>query len=158
MFSYGSNTNVDQMRKRCPGAKRVGGLVLPDGKLVFRGVADIVYCKGSSIAGVVWRINKSHERELDRYEGVASGMYKKKYVTLSINKGESEPCLYYTMRNKDGVAPPSERYFNTILEGFTHFKLDEELLYTALDESWNNKALTPAIRRRRVREQSAVQQ
>jgi gamma-glutamylcyclotransferase (GGCT)/AIG2-like uncharacterized protein YtfP len=156
-YAYGSNTNPDQMRRRCPGAVKVGPLVLPHGKLVFRGVADIVYCENSHIAGAVWRINKSHERALDQFEGVAQGMYKKKYIRLSIKGGESEPCLFYAMRNKRGVAPPSEQYFNTILEGFEYFKLDQDMLYAALDASWDNKALTPDIRRRRVRQQSVVQ-
>ena len=40
-FAYGANLNLQNMRYRCPNAKVVGHLNLPEYQLVFKGVADI---------------------------------------------------------------------------------------------------------------------
>ncbi len=155
-FSYGSNISPRQMQQRCPGAERVGALVLPKGRLVFRQVADIIYDPNSTIAGAVWRITERHERTLDHYEGVASGVYKKKYIKLSIKGGPSEDCLYYKMTDKSGVAPPTLDYYHTILEGYEAFKLDKELLLEAVHRSYDKKNITPDIARRRRKSTSPI--
>jgi hypothetical protein len=155
-FAYGSNINEAQMQERCPGAKLIGPLTLPKGRLVFRQVADIVYDRNSTIDGVVWRIKPWHERILDRFEGVGSKTYSKKYIKLSIKGGPSEPCLYYKMVDYDGVAPPTLDYYHRILDGYRTHGLDEEKLNAAVDRSHDNKNLTPDIKRRRTRTTSPI--
>lgn len=155
-FAYGSNMSPEQMAERCPGSELVGPLTLPDGRLVFRQVADIIYSKGSTIHGVVYRISESDERTLDRAEGVGSGVYSKKYIRLSIKGGESEKCLYYKMTGNDGVAPPTLDYYHRILDGYRAHGFDEEKLNEAVDRSWNDKNMTPDIRRRRERSSSPI--
>jgi len=150
-FAYGSNLNPAQMRVRCPGAKRCGPLILPNGRLVFRNVADVVIDHNSVIAGGVWRITAQHERDLDRFEGVGSKWYRKRYIKLSLNEGESEDCLYYQMITKTGVMPPSQAYYNTMLEGYRWFGLDETLLNQALHDSWDDKNITVVLRDRHIR-------
>jgi len=155
-FAYGSNINEAQMRLRCPGAEVVGKITLPKGRLVFRGVADIVYDKNSTIDGVVYRIKDWHEEDLDAHEGVAKGVYAKRYIKLSIKGGPSEPCLYYKMVGNDGVAPPIFDYYSRILEGYKKHGLDVDKLNDAVDKSWDDKNLTPDIRRRRRRTTSPI--
>jgi hypothetical protein len=41
-FAYGSNLNIAGMAQRCPAAKPVSRFLLPNARLVFRGVADCI--------------------------------------------------------------------------------------------------------------------
>ena len=68
-FAYGANTNNENMKYRCPLAINLGKLILPDYRLVFRGVADIEPYAGSSVQGVLWEITEDCEKSLDVYEG-----------------------------------------------------------------------------------------
>ena len=55
-MAYGMNTNRDAMANRCPKAKPLGGFYLPDTRLVFRGVADIVPDPDYICPVVLWRL------------------------------------------------------------------------------------------------------
>lgn len=123
-------------------------MYLPNGRLVFRSVADVVVDPEGKIAGAVWRVATADEIALDQCEGVGRS-YRKKNIKLSIKGGQSERCVVYQMLSRDGVAPPSQDYFNLILEGYKHFKLDQRYLYDALSESWADKNLTHDVKRRR---------
>src|SRR5215471_3552853 len=103
-FAYGSNLHVGQMAQRCPAAKPLGRIILPDWKLVFRGVADCVPEPGAVCYGGVWRITQDCERALDRYEGVRSGAYRKQYVPVT-GDVEGEALIY--VMNSTGIFPPS---------------------------------------------------
>jgi len=148
VFAYGSNLNRQQMKRRCPTAVKVGPLYLPNGRLTFRSVADVTIDPDGKIPGGVWRISSADEVALDNFEGVGRA-YKKKNIKLSIKGGQSERCVVYQMLARDGVAPPSEEYFNLILDGYKFFGLDPAPLYEALSESWADKNITHDIRRRR---------
>ena len=50
------NTNVGEMRYRCPGAECIGSASIANYKLAFRTHADIEESQGSEIKGVVWQI------------------------------------------------------------------------------------------------------
>lgn len=150
MFSYGSNLNIDNMMYRCPQAEKLGRLRLRDWQLVFRGVADIVPMPGAICWGGVWRITPACERALDRYEGVDGGMYRKEYLPIKRTPHGETDMLIYVM-NSTGVYPPSERYLQTIIEGYRDFGLPKsasDLLDRALWESWAEKAPTAAERQR----------
>jgi gamma-glutamylcyclotransferase (GGCT)/AIG2-like uncharacterized protein YtfP len=148
VFAYGSNLNREQMKRRCPTAVKVGPLYLPNGRLIFRSVADVVIDPDGKIPGGVWRISSADERALDIFEGVGRS-YRKKNIKLSIKGGQSERCVVYQMLARDGIAPPSQDYFDTILQGYKFFGLDKRYLYEALSESWADKNITYDIRRRR---------
>lgn len=150
MWAYGSNLNPRNMRIRCPAARRVGPLEVEGGALVFRAVADVTTRENSRVPGGVWRITKTCERELDRFEGVRSKFYRKRYLTLKV-KGVTEECLYYQMHTKMGIMPPAEEYLQTILQGYEYFDLDQQWLDLALHESWNDKKITPMLRARHIR-------
>jgi hypothetical protein len=151
-FAYGSNLNVAAMKRRCPKAKKVGRLILPNAKLVFRGVADVIWAPKSRCPGGLWEITRKCEAALDRYEGVASGLYRKEYLTVRLAKGgEPQQVLVYLM-NSDGVMPPWEEYIDTIAQGYRDFGLDRYLCYLdqALEHSWAEKNKTRHLHRRWV--------
>ena len=54
--AYGSNLHEKQMLARCPRAERVSVIMLPDYRLVFRGVADVEECEGSEVPVGLWSI------------------------------------------------------------------------------------------------------
>ena len=70
-MAYGSNLNLANMATRCPDAKHLGSMYIPNWKLVFRHVADIVpsYDKEDLLPVGVWEITKDCEKALDFYEG-----------------------------------------------------------------------------------------
>lgn len=156
-WAYGSNLSPVNMRNRCPSAKRVGPLPMGSGRLVFRGIADVTSDPESVIQGGVWRITAHCERELDRYEGVTSGLYLKKYLTLRI-RGKVEQCLYYKMnaRYRFAIMPPSESYIRKIAAGYEYFGLDMTALEMALQASWENKNPTEWGRARYKRNTEAL--
>lgn len=149
-WAYGSNLNVKQMRKRCPGAQPAGAFVVKGARLVFRGVADVVVEEGSFCAGGLWKITPRCERELDAYEGVGSGLYLKKYFKVRRSKHVYK-CLFYQMRGERGVVPPGQHYLDSIVQGYRDFDLDLDLLDVAVQEAWGNKKMTPRLRERQVR-------
>lgn len=150
MLSYGSNLNFDAMRRRCPKAKPVGPLLLDNGLLVFRSVADIISRPGCRVVGGLWEITPECEVVLDRYEGVRTGLYAKRYLMLE-HEGEPTRCLFYQMQVR-GISPPSEGYLDVIRKGYEDFGLDQTLLDRAVRHSWRKRNDTPYIRRRYMRD------
>lgn len=148
-WAYGSNLCKDNMRERCPLARPYAPLIVDDGLLVFRGVADVVHSPGNKVAGALWKITPSCERALDRYEGVASGLYVKKYMTIR-TQGETHPVLYYKMRS-GGVMPGNEHYLRTIFNGYQDWDLDIDLLDWSHKDAYASKEVTEFLASRRKR-------
>lgn len=145
-LAYGSNMNRAQMARRCPKAKALRAITIDDARLVFRGVADIEYHKGASVPVVLWEITAECERSLDRYEGVAGGVYEKRMIPLD----NGEQALTYIMRS-NGVAPPSRDYYERIKQGYADFGIDPEPLDVALKHSHVKTNHTAETRRRMAR-------
>lgn len=78
-FAYGSNLSPAQMQRRCPGARAVGVARLDGWRfhITVRGGANVVRRRGATTYGVVWRLTPRHIAELDRWEGVAVGAYRR---------------------------------------------------------------------------------
>ena len=146
-FAYGSNLCVDQMRRRCPRAKKVQKLYMTEAKLVFRGVADMTLAKDSMVPGGVWEITKECERTLDQHEGVRQGLYIKRYVPLPQN-GVKRDCLLYQMKVHRGIQPPTDKYIDLIERGYDDFGLDKAYLNEALEDAWGRKDVTPMLMER----------
>lgn len=146
-FAYGSNLNLEQMRRRCPRAVPLGKYFLQDARLVFRGVADCIYEPGSQCPGGIWRITPNCEEALDRYEGVRSGMYSKNWLPIPGGEPGETDVLYYSM-NSDGIMPPSKTYLAGIVQGYKDFHLDLALLDAAVKHSWDKEDRTHVERQR----------
>ena len=145
-FAYGSNLNKAAMRRRCPDATPLGELMLPNSRLVFRGVADCIEEPGAVCPGGVWKITPRCERALDIYEGVSTGFYSK--VHLPIEAPDEDKLMLYVM-NSTGVMPPTVGYLDTIRQGYRDFGLALAPLKAAVRQAWDDKDKTFAERRRR---------
>jgi hypothetical protein len=131
------------MARRCPTAEPLGPLIMPNTRLVFRGVADVIREDGVECPGGIWRITPECEAALDRYEGFDPehpdrGMYRKEIVQVDgLPDGETEIMLY--AMNSRGIYPPSEGYYGTIVQGYRDFGLDAAPLRMALKHAHDAK-------------------
>tara|TARA_R110000851_G_scaffold131282_1_gene265111 strand:+ start:1262 stop:1789 length:528 start_codon:yes stop_codon:yes gene_type:complete len=129
--AYGSNLNKDQMRIRCPSANPVASYDLKGHALKFRGVADVECAAKNSAVGLgLWRITKTCEKALDRYEGFPN-LYTKKFIHTHYGK-----VMLYVMCDQDSIYPPSDGYLNGIATGYFDFNLDNHLLKEAVTDSY----------------------
>ena len=131
-FAYGANLNLTNMKHRCPNAKRVCNLDLPDWRLVFKSVADIEPAPYNNVNGVVWEITEECEKSLDIFEGFPR-LYRKEYFVVKMPDGSVEDVMFYKM-NREGYALPSEGYFNTIKTGYIQNRIPTSGLFNTLSE------------------------
>ena len=148
-LAYGSNMNKAQMSGRCPAAKPLGLAFLPDWKLVFRNVADIIPSPGDKCMVSMWEITDACERALDRYEGFNAkspnqGLYRKTYWTK-----DATTYMAYVMNKNYGISPPGQFYYDSILNGFKDFGADISYLETALEHSFDNQSGRGYIRKKK---------
>ena len=118
-LAYGSNLNKAQMTVRCPKATAMGVMLLPDYRLVFKGVADIIPSKGWKVPVALWRITEDCEKSLDRYEGFPN-LYRKEFFE---NKKTGHVYMAYVMNNH-GLMTPSVHYVKAIRDGYDDFGID----------------------------------
>ncbi|MEQ2007749.1 MAG: gamma-glutamylcyclotransferase family protein [Limisphaerales bacterium] len=135
-FAYGSNMDVDQMASRCPGAVLVGRALLPEQafRINTHGVATVIPAKGSDVHGVLWKIAPAHEASLDRYEGVASGFYRKAMVRVRLAEGpEVEALCYIAGDDRPGRARPG--YMERVQAAGENHRLPDDYIL-ALRSRW----------------------
>ena len=124
-FAYGSNLDPAQMEHRCPGAEPAGIAVL-DGwgfRIGRRGFATIVPAEDAATWGGLWTVTAAHLASLDRFEGVASGNYRRETFTVRREGAEVDAVVYV----EDFVGPgaPTSAYLGRILAGAQWFGLPE---------------------------------
>lgn len=137
-IAYGSNLNLDQMFRRCPGAIVIGSAVIKGHKLVFRGnsrsgVANIEPSAGEQVPVGIWAITPDDEVALDRYEGYPF-LYTKKFYTVTVN-GRRIRAMAYIMTPGHRIEPPLMGYLHTILQGYDDFGFDPKPLFAAADKA-----------------------
>lgn len=120
--AYGSNMNLEQMKRRCPKAKVIGKGELMGYKITFRGkeagVANVEQSSQERVPIVLWAITQECERALDRYEGYPR-LYKKELVTIATADGEQTAMVYVMAKEYEKMpAMPSDYYFEIIRQGY----------------------------------------
>jgi len=136
-FAYGSNLNHEHMKFRCPKAKFIRKMTLPNYELVFRSVADIQDAPGKWVEGGLFRITDDCEKALDTYEGYPH-LYTKKYYKMwhdDLRSFVPQKIMFYSMVDKDVVHPPSEGYLRTIMAGYNDCEISTDALMKAVNES-----------------------
>ena len=135
--AYGSNLHEKQMLARCPRAERVSTTVLPDYRLVFRGVADIEPCEGSEVPIGLWQITGHCEAALDRYEGYPN-LYGK--VTMPIpNTNGFRDMMFYQMKDRHTVYPPADFYLDSLIQGYKDWNISPDYLKEAVRDSFTRE-------------------
>jgi hypothetical protein len=103
-LAYGSNLCADQMARRCPAAKPGEVVELPGWRFVInrRGVATLLPDPGACAVGLVWHLTAACEAALDRYEGVADGLYRREEIAA----GGAPALIYLAAETRPGMPRP----------------------------------------------------
>lgn len=133
-FAYGSNLDIHQVETRCPGAVLLGKATLNGYELAFdtAGYLTITKREGSHVQGALWALDSSHVASLDRYEGVASGCYRKETVTVG-REGDVVPAtleamVYISERTPLRRYTEKYDYIDRVVEAGRVMQLDEATL------------------------------
>jgi gamma-glutamylcyclotransferase (GGCT)/AIG2-like uncharacterized protein YtfP len=131
-FAYGSNLWRHQMIERCPEHREIGAGNLAGWRWIIttRGYASIVVSEGYYVLGIVYELSESDVRNLDRFEGVAKGAYRKETLAVDVD-GRGLNCLVYI----DPVTEegqPREEYITRINNGIRDAGFPDEYITRSL--------------------------
>lgn len=145
-IAYGSNLNLPQMARRCPTAKVLGKSELKDYELLFRGsktgsYATVEPCEGKNVPVILWSVGKNDEFALDRYEGYPT-FYEKENMPIELD-GKTVDAFVYVMTQGHQLGMPSQRYVDTIAEGYQSAGFDFSILEDAINETAQRMAEEP---------------
>ena len=144
--AYGSNMDLEQMARRCPGAVTFDKGVVRGYRLLFKGSASGSYatiepCEGAEVPVLLWEIGPRHERALDRYEGFPT-FYQKRDVAVETEGGELTG-MAYVMNPARPFGAPDEWYYDVLESAYERFGFDKAILEEALDDSMAEAAKRP---------------
>ena len=133
-IAYGSNLNIAQMRIRCPHARFIGVSELRNYRLAFKGHSHgafltIEHYEGGRVPVVVWAVSNGDIKMLNQYEGYPDFYYTEE-MEVPVD-GRMLNAFVYIMAGKRHFGLPSDMYFETCLDGYKDFHLDENILWDA---------------------------
>lgn len=143
-LAYGSNLNLEQMKRRCPRAKLMGYAYVEDYRLIFRGSGSGNYLSiepapGRMVPCGVFSITANDEKNLDQYEGFPC-FYRKKEITTLLNalNGDSRivSAMVYYLPKSCPAGMPTTRYVLTCKQGYADCGFDEAALVKAMTDTW----------------------
>lgn len=147
-IAYGSNLNVNQMKKRCPSARIIGISNIQNYELLFKGSKTGYYLTiepkvGESVPVAVWETTVEDEKALDCYEGFPV-FYDKTEMTLPVKeiqtgKVKNRKGYVYIMNQNRPCGIPDPYYVNTCMEGYLYFGFDTKILKKAIEKSKRNE-------------------
>ena len=114
-FAYGANMDAAAMAARCPGSRLIGqGRLNRHRFIVMReGYASVVRDPRATVWGVVWELALADVPALDRYEGVAGGLYIKAYQPVTLKGGAKHALIYLGGSAAQGAPRPG--YLESVL-------------------------------------------
>jgi cation transport regulator ChaC len=122
-FAYASNMNRAQMKSRAgeifeEKLGRLENYELAFNKKVRGGTAgaNVRPASGKAVEGVLYRINESAFRNLDRAEG-APVHYRRIQVTVKDREGKPVPAQAFIATKVEKGLRPASHYLKTILDG-----------------------------------------
>ena len=135
-FAYGSNMNLEQMARRCPGAQLGSRARLPSWRYFINGngYAGIEEFSGSEVCGCLWKLDYRHWEALDQYEGVDGGYYEKKILKVEREIGNEEIDAWVYLSNDYDYWIPSSEYQANVIRGAKDASLSNS--YISLLEDW----------------------
>jgi len=124
-FAYGSNLWRQQMMRRCPDHREVGAGCLKGWRwiITIRGYASIVVSEGDYVLGTVYELSVADLLNLDRFEGVAQGAYRKEMIAVDVD-GQELDCLVYIDPVVE-AGEPKEEYIARINSGIRDAEFPE---------------------------------
>lgn len=133
-FAYGSNLSIEGMADRTlDSSELVCKAVLPDYKLTFRGVADIVPAPQRNVQGGLWFLTIRGVEAIDLYEGVPT-LYEQIFITVETEYGPIDAMSYRMTAPTYQTSPPGDYYLQIIRDGYLDWGLDTAELSRALSD------------------------
>ena len=128
-FAYGSNMDVRQMAVRCPDAVVIERACLRGHNFLINthGVATVIPAEEASVHGILWNISARDEASLDRYEGVATGFYRKSAMPVQTEGGGQADALIYIAED-DQPGQPRIGYMEQVVESAQLHALGDQYL------------------------------
>jgi gamma-glutamylcyclotransferase (GGCT)/AIG2-like uncharacterized protein YtfP len=110
---------------RCPDAIALGAARLNDWawRIGGRGYATVSPSPGHHVWGAIWNVSDSDLASLDRYEGVAGGLYRRELTTVMAKNQPVDVHLY--IENYDDHGMPRPDYLERIIAGARWFDLPQ---------------------------------
>ncbi|MDB5512730.1 MAG: hypothetical protein JWR08_2213 [Enterovirga sp.] len=114
-FAYGSNMDRAQMALRCPASTARGPARLARHRLVImrEGYASVVRDPRREVHGILWDLALADMPSLDRYEGVAGGLYVKAQLPVLAEAGPRRALVY--LGRDAGPGLPRPGYLDAVL-------------------------------------------
>ena len=126
-FAFGSNLDLKQMARRCPGATVGPFATLQDHRLLFRGpssrrkagVATVDAHPGESVPGLLFEVGEACLAVLDRLEGHPA-WYQRTWLEVETADGERVEALLYRLPERVVAMAPTEAYVGQIGRAYAH--------------------------------------
>ena len=128
-FAYGHNTNKEQFYKRIPKAQLIGKANLNHYKFSLEQYSDIKPNGSSHVEGVLWKIPKDSEPQLNKYEQ----FYERIPVIVSCS-GKKYKAYAYKIKGEHYGKNPSQDYIDYVRKGYKENDLPESQLDKAVKE------------------------
>jgi gamma-glutamylcyclotransferase (GGCT)/AIG2-like uncharacterized protein YtfP len=107
-FAYGSNMDLAAMAQRCPASKPVGPARLARHRFLINadGYATVARHPRGDVHGMLFDLALSDMPALDRYEGIARGLYTKVQQPVITTAGPRKAMVYIGRSAEPGVPKP----------------------------------------------------
>jgi hypothetical protein len=107
-FAYGANIDREAMARRCPRSKALGLARLARHRLAAmrEGWLTAVRDPRASVHGILWDVALSDVPALDRYEGLAQGLYAKMAHPVLTELGPRRALVYVGANAGPGALRP----------------------------------------------------
>ncbi len=117
IFGFGSNMDINQIKKRCPSAKLICRATVKNKEIRYTtysrirlgGVADMFEAPGHEVLGLVVSINDQDLSYLDKIECDDNG-YQRIEIEAFDDNGEALKCFAYDVIDKKPDVPPTAVY------------------------------------------------
>ncbi|KAB1076278.1 gamma-glutamylcyclotransferase family protein [Methylobacterium planeticum] len=125
-FAYGANMDAAAMALRCPASRLIGQGRLHRHRFIImrEGYASVVRDPGRTVWGVLWELALADVPALDRYEGVAGGLYAKAAQPVVTQGGIRRALIYFGRSTAPGAPRPG--YLETVLRAAEAAQLPAE--------------------------------
>jgi gamma-glutamylcyclotransferase (GGCT)/AIG2-like uncharacterized protein YtfP len=131
-FAYGSNLWLQQMRERCPDHRSLGMGILRGYRWIIskRGYATIIASQQDEVHGRVYELSWEDVTNLDWYEGVHEGRYRKEFLQIEADGRVYECLVYVDYVEEPGL--PHREYVERINRGISDSCLPRDYILTNL--------------------------
>ncbi|HEV7438131.1 MAG TPA: gamma-glutamylcyclotransferase [Methylobacterium sp.] len=114
-FAYGANMDAAAMALRCPASRLIGRGQLHRHRFIImrEGYASVIRDPVRTVWGVLWDLSLADVPALDRYEGVAGGLYSKSSQPVVTQGGIKRALIYFGRSTAPGAPRPG--YLEAVL-------------------------------------------